>query len=166
MPVPRRLRPARLRLRTPPRHPPRRRRPHQPHQPQKLLLVAPPRRPARTRLDPDRTPRRHQPGHQPRRHDHPQPQPPTPPRVTTPALRRTPLPRRSRGAVASVSCRRRPGPGIAVARASTIVGGGNPFFPDEVRVDLELLDERRFGNGVVYMRLRRQGPRAASVVAA
>jgi dihydrofolate reductase len=33
-----------------------------------------------------------------------------------------------------------------------IVGGGNPFFPDDVRVDLELLDERRFGNGVVYPR--------------
>jgi dihydrofolate reductase len=33
-----------------------------------------------------------------------------------------------------------------------IVGGGNPFFPADVRVDLELLDERRFGNGVVYLR--------------
>ena len=33
-----------------------------------------------------------------------------------------------------------------------IVGGGNPFFPDDVRVDLELRDERRFGNGVVYLR--------------
>jgi dihydrofolate reductase len=33
-----------------------------------------------------------------------------------------------------------------------IVGGGNSFFPDDVRVDLELLDERRFGNGVVYLR--------------
>ena len=33
-----------------------------------------------------------------------------------------------------------------------IVGGGNPFFPDDVRVDLELLDERRFGNGVVHLR--------------
>lgn len=33
-----------------------------------------------------------------------------------------------------------------------IVGGGNRFFPDDVRVDLELLDERRFGNGVVYLR--------------
>ena len=80
----RRLRPARVRLRTPPRGPPRRRRPHQPHQPQRLLLVAPSRGAARTRLDPDRPPRRHQPGHQPRRQDHPQPQPPTPPRVTTP----------------------------------------------------------------------------------
>jgi dihydrofolate reductase len=33
-----------------------------------------------------------------------------------------------------------------------IVGGGNRFFPDDVRVDLELLDERRFNNGVVYLR--------------
>lgn len=33
-----------------------------------------------------------------------------------------------------------------------IVGGGNPFFPDDVRVNLELLDERRFSNGVVYLR--------------
>ena len=33
-----------------------------------------------------------------------------------------------------------------------IVGGGNPFFPNDVRVDLELLDQRRFGNGVVYLR--------------
>jgi dihydrofolate reductase len=33
-----------------------------------------------------------------------------------------------------------------------IVGGGNPFFPDGVRVDLELWDERRFSNGVVYLR--------------
>src|SRR5258705_3856891 len=29
-----------------------------------------------------------------------------------------------------------------------IVGGGTPALPDHVRVDLELLDERRFGNGV------------------
>jgi dihydrofolate reductase len=33
-----------------------------------------------------------------------------------------------------------------------IVGGGNPFFPDDVRVDLELWDHRRFDNGVVYLR--------------
>lgn len=33
-----------------------------------------------------------------------------------------------------------------------IVGGGNRFFPDDIRVDLELLDQRRFGNGVVYLR--------------
>jgi len=39
-----------------------------------------------------------------------------------------------------------------------IVGGGNPFFPDDVRVDLELLDEHRFGNGVVYLRYCVKGP--------
>jgi dihydrofolate reductase len=33
-----------------------------------------------------------------------------------------------------------------------IVGGGHSFFPADVRVDLELLDERRFANGVVYLR--------------
>jgi dihydrofolate reductase len=32
-----------------------------------------------------------------------------------------------------------------------VVGGGNQAFPDKVRVPLELLDERRFGNGVVYL---------------
>jgi dihydrofolate reductase len=31
------------------------------------------------------------------------------------------------------------------------VGGGNRFLPDGVRIDLELLRERRFGNGVVYL---------------
>jgi dihydrofolate reductase len=35
-----------------------------------------------------------------------------------------------------------------------IVGGGNPYLPDHVRIALELLDERRFGNGVVFLRYR------------
>lgn len=35
-----------------------------------------------------------------------------------------------------------------------VVGGGNPFLPDDVRLDLDLLDERRFDNGVVYLRYR------------
>jgi dihydrofolate reductase len=35
-----------------------------------------------------------------------------------------------------------------------VVGGGKQFLPDDVRVELELLDERRFGNGVVYLRYR------------
>jgi dihydrofolate reductase len=34
------------------------------------------------------------------------------------------------------------------------VGGGTRFLPAGVRVALELLDERRFGNGVVYLRYR------------
>jgi dihydrofolate reductase len=35
-----------------------------------------------------------------------------------------------------------------------VVGGGTPAFPDKVRVKLELLDERRFGNGVVFLGYR------------
>jgi dihydrofolate reductase len=35
-----------------------------------------------------------------------------------------------------------------------VVGGGNRSLPDGVRLDLELLDERRFGSGVVYLRYR------------
>src|SRR6476659_6366692 len=33
-----------------------------------------------------------------------------------------------------------------------LVGGGKPALPRGVRLDLELLDHRRFGNGVVYVR--------------
>jgi riboflavin biosynthesis pyrimidine reductase len=33
-----------------------------------------------------------------------------------------------------------------------IVGGGKKSLPDGVRRSLELLDERRFGNGTVYLR--------------
>ena len=35
-----------------------------------------------------------------------------------------------------------------------VVGGGNRAFPDDVRLRLELLDERRFGNGVVHLHYR------------
>ncbi len=35
-----------------------------------------------------------------------------------------------------------------------VAGGGKPSLPDDVRLDLELLDERRFGNGVVFLRYR------------
>ena len=35
-----------------------------------------------------------------------------------------------------------------------LVGGGNRSLPNSVRLNLELLDERRFGNGVVYLRYR------------
>jgi dihydrofolate reductase len=34
----------------------------------------------------------------------------------------------------------------------TVVGGGKSALPDKVRVELELLDERRFDSGVVYLR--------------
>jgi len=35
-----------------------------------------------------------------------------------------------------------------------VVGGGKQFLPDDVRLKLELLDERRFGNGVVHLHYR------------
>ncbi len=35
-----------------------------------------------------------------------------------------------------------------------IVGGGKPALPDNVRLELELLEERRFGNGAVFLRHR------------
>jgi dihydrofolate reductase len=35
-----------------------------------------------------------------------------------------------------------------------VVGGGNASLPDDVRVNLELLDERRFASGVVHLRYR------------
>jgi dihydrofolate reductase len=35
-----------------------------------------------------------------------------------------------------------------------VVGGGTPSLPDGVRVPLELVDERRFGNGVVHLHYR------------
>jgi hypothetical protein len=37
-----------------------------------------------------------------------------------------------------------------------VVSGGKHFLPDRVRLQLELLDEHRFGNGVVYLRYRTQ----------
>jgi dihydrofolate reductase len=35
-----------------------------------------------------------------------------------------------------------------------LVGGGKSALPDNVRLELELLEERRFGNGTVYLRYR------------
>lgn len=35
-----------------------------------------------------------------------------------------------------------------------VVGGGKQALPDGVRMKLELLDERRFGRGMVYLRYR------------
>jgi dihydrofolate reductase len=35
-----------------------------------------------------------------------------------------------------------------------VVGGGTRALPDEVRLQLDLLDDHRFGNGVVYLRYR------------
>jgi dihydrofolate reductase len=42
--------------------------------------------------------------------------------------------------------------------APAIVGGGNQSLPDDVRLDLELLDERRFSNGMVYLAYRVKSP--------
>jgi dihydrofolate reductase len=36
-----------------------------------------------------------------------------------------------------------------------VVGGGKPGLPRDVRIDVELLDERRFRNGVVHLRYGR-----------
>ena len=38
--------------------------------------------------------------------------------------------------------------------APVVVGGGTQFFPDGVRLQLELVDERRFDNGMVYLHYR------------
>src|SRR5919204_4240130 len=37
-----------------------------------------------------------------------------------------------------------------------VLGGGKHVLPDRARLQLELLDERRFGSGVVYLRYRTQ----------
>ena len=41
-----------------------------------------------------------------------------------------------------------------VVIAPVVVGGGKQLFPDHLRVDLELLEQRRFGNGMAYLRYR------------
>jgi dihydrofolate reductase len=38
--------------------------------------------------------------------------------------------------------------------APVVVGGGKQSLPDDVRVELELLDQRGFSNGMVYLRYR------------
>jgi dihydrofolate reductase len=38
--------------------------------------------------------------------------------------------------------------------APIVVGGGKEALPDKVRLKLELLDERRFGNSMVHLRYR------------
>ena len=38
--------------------------------------------------------------------------------------------------------------------APVVVGGGKRSLPDDVRLELELLDERRFANGVVHLHYR------------
>jgi dihydrofolate reductase len=36
----------------------------------------------------------------------------------------------------------------------SLVGGGKRFFPDGVRLDLDLVEERSFGSGMLYARYR------------
>jgi dihydrofolate reductase len=43
-----------------------------------------------------------------------------------------------------------------------VVGGGKPALPDHVRIKLELLDERRFTRGVVYLRYDVRGVSAGA----
>jgi hypothetical protein len=46
-----------------------------------------------------------------------------------------------------------------------VVGGGKRFFPDGVRLELELLEERRFGSGVLILRYGVRRASLTSVVA-
>jgi dihydrofolate reductase len=43
---------------------------------------------------------------------------------------------------------------IGLFLSPTVVGGGTRALPDDVRLPLELVDERRFNNGTVYLRYR------------
>jgi hypothetical protein len=38
--------------------------------------------------------------------------------------------------------------------APIVVGGGNPSLPGGVRLELELIDQRRFARGFVFLRYR------------
>jgi dihydrofolate reductase len=46
---------------------------------------------------------------------------------------------------------------LHVIASPIVVGGGTRSLPDGVRWELELLDERRFANGVVYLRYATSG---------
>jgi dihydrofolate reductase len=45
--------------------------------------------------------------------------------------------------------------------APIILGGGKPSLPDNVRLELKLLDQRHFENGVVFLRYQARQGRAA-----
>lgn len=40
-----------------------------------------------------------------------------------------------------------------------LVGGGKPAFPRDASIQLDLLEERRFGSGIVYLRYRIEAAR-------
>ena len=46
---------------------------------------------------------------------------------------------------------------VQIFISPVLVGAGKPALPDGVRLDLELLDERRFDNGAVFLRYRVAG---------
>jgi dihydrofolate reductase len=46
---------------------------------------------------------------------------------------------------------------IGLFLAAIVVGGGTRALPNDARLPLELLDERRFGSGLVYLRYRTTG---------
>jgi len=46
---------------------------------------------------------------------------------------------------------------IRLIFAPAIVGGGTRALPDDIRIGLELVDERRFAGGMVYVRYRVTG---------
>ena len=46
---------------------------------------------------------------------------------------------------------------IQIFTAPMVVGGGTPFLPSGIRLQFDLLDERRFGNGMVHLRYRTSG---------
>lgn len=43
---------------------------------------------------------------------------------------------------------------VASSSHSVVVGGGTRFLPDGLHIKIDLLAERRFGNGTIYLRVR------------
>ncbi len=44
-----------------------------------------------------------------------------------------------------------------------VVGGGNPSLPSDARVELELVDQRRFDSGVIHLHYRAQAERGPAL---
>jgi dihydrofolate reductase len=47
---------------------------------------------------------------------------------------------------------------LGLLAVPAVVGGGTPWLPPDVRLRLDLLEERRFASGVVYLRYGVRGP--------